>query len=163
MEHRVELRWEIADSALILDGGKAVYHGDVEGAIKHFQKFKEIQVLVDDSISESKREPAVEFEHVWYRFSDGNYVIKDVSFKVMPGELVFLVGPNGSGKSTLLRLLNGVYRPSKGAVRVCGIDTRKASIAELSKRVGAVLQKPDHQLFTERIIDKIEIGTKNWG
>ncbi|MGC8557829.1 MAG: ABC transporter ATP-binding protein [Nitrososphaeria archaeon] len=163
VEHRVELLREIADSALILDGGKAVYYGNVEGAIKRFQKFKEIQVLVDDSISEGKRGPVVEFEHVWYRFSDGNYVINGVSFKVMPEELVFLVGPNGSGKSTLLRLLNGVYRPSEGAVRVCGIDTRKASIAELSKRVGVVLQNPDHQLFTERVIDEIEIGAKKFG
>jgi energy-coupling factor transport system ATP-binding protein len=185
VEHRVELLQGIADEALILDGGKVVYHGNVNEVIKYFHTFQERQNQTDCLISKSESEPAIKleqntnrtgnnlcgsssehaiiFEHVGYRLPNGNYVFKDVSFKVMPGELVFLVGPNGSGKSTLLRLLNGVYKPSDGRVLVCGIDTRKASTRELSKRVGLVLQNPDHQLFAESVIDEIEMGAKNFG
>jgi energy-coupling factor transport system ATP-binding protein len=163
VEHRVELLQGIADRALILDGGKVLYHGNVNEVIKYFHTFQERQNQTDHLISESKSEPAIRIEHVGYRLSNGNYVVKNVSFKVMPGELVFLVGPNGSGKSTLLRLLNGVYKPSDGRVLVCGIDTRKTRTRELSKRVGVVLQNPDHQLFAESVIDEIEIGAKKFG
>lgn len=163
VEHRIELLGKIADRALILENGRASYYGNVDGALSHFQASQELDVRLDRLMPESSCEAGVRFDHAYYRHPNGNYAVKDASFEIMPGELTFLVGPNGSGKSTLLRLLNGVYRPSDGRVLVCGVDTRKARVTELSRNVGLVMQNPDHQLFTEKVIYEIETGAKNFG
>ncbi len=70
-------------------------------------------------------EPAVEFEDVTVSYVRGVPAIKDISFRVLGGELVFLLGPNGGGKTTVLRAVAGLVRPESGVVRVFGVDTRR--------------------------------------
>jgi len=105
----------------------------------------------------------IEFEGVRYVYPNGVEALKGVSLRIGEGELVALVGPNGAGKTTLIKHMNGLLKPTEGRVRVFGIDTRKASVAELSRRVGIVFQNSDRQLFSETVEEEIRFGLENFG
>ena len=81
------------------------------------------------------------------------------------GKVYSIVGPNGAGKSTLLRLLNGLIPhffkgDFSGRVMVEGMDTREATVAQLSRTVGLVFQNPENQLFSETVEDEVAFGPK---
>ncbi len=82
---------------------------------------------------------------------------------MVPGELLAIIGANGAGKTTLAKHTNGLLKPRKGVVTVFGLDTRKSSVAELSRHVGIVFQNADHQLFSETVQDEIVFGLRNLG
>ena len=89
-----------------------------------------------------------------------------VTFTLRAGEVVLLMGPSGSGKSTLALALNGlvphaVPAEMHGSVRVDGIDTRDASVAALSERVGMVFQDADAQIVTGSVLDEVCFGPEN--
>src|SRR5437667_9736655 len=73
------------------------------------------------------------------------------------------MGENGAGKTTLAKHLNGLLKPSQGRVLVDGEDTRKVSVARLSRKVGLVFQNLDHLLFSETVKDEVAFGLKNFG
>ncbi len=91
------------------------------------------------------------FERVEKIFSEGRHALSNVSFRVEPGELVFLTGHSGAGKSTVLRLIAMLDRPSRGTIRVGGVDLgqlRRHHVPLHRRRVGIVLQ--DHRLLPDR-------------
>lgn len=90
-------------------------------------------------------------------------VLRDVSFELCRGEIAALVGANGAGKTTLVRHLNGLMRPGKGRVRVCGRDTRRAATSSLARQVGLVFQNPDSQFFKLTVADEIRVGPRALG
>ena len=83
--------------------------------------------------------------------------LEEVSFEIYEGECLAIVGETGSGKTTLIQHLNGLLKPTRGRVRVEGVDLegRAVSRAELRRRVGLVFQYPEHQLFEETVYDDI--------
>ena len=126
----------------------------------------------------------IEFDHVWFAYRDipeGRYdvgtaafappgqperlapstapdwVLRDVSFSIEPGETVAVVGHTGAGKTTLISLLLRFYDVQKGAVRIDGVDVRDMDLADLRSRFGVVLQDPF--LFTGTIGGNIRLGT----
>ncbi len=105
----------------------------------------------------------IEFKSVTFRRPNGVIALRDIDLKIGKGELVAIVGPNGAGKTTLLKHMNGLLKPTKGRVLIDGIDTRKATVAELSRKIGLVFQNPDHQLFSETVEAEILFGLKNFG
>jgi ATP-binding cassette subfamily B protein len=118
----------------------------------------------------------IEFDHVWFAYrnvpaggdgqpGDGNalagtpdWVLKDVSFTIEPGETVAIVGHTGAGKSTMISLLLRFYDVQQGAIRVDGVDVREMSLADLRRRFGVVLQDPF--LFSGTVGDNIRLGTE---
>ena len=68
----------------------------------------------------------VEIKNVWFAYN-GQTVLEDVSLDIRPGDFIAMIGPNGGGKTTLLKLMLGLLRPNKGAIRVLGDPTEKAS------------------------------------
>lgn len=108
-------------------------------------------------------ETLIRVEDVHYRYPNGIEALKGVSLEIHPGEFIAIMGENGSGKTTLVKHFNGVLKPSKGRVIVKGVDTREASVAELSRTVGIVFQNPDHQLFAENVWEEIAFPLKNFG
>jgi energy-coupling factor transport system ATP-binding protein len=79
---------------------------------------------------------------VCFGYPAAGEVIRDLSFTIKKGEFVAVIGENGAGKSTSLRLVDGLLKPSSGAVTVAGMDTSKTKISALAKHVGFLFQTP---------------------
>jgi ATP-binding cassette subfamily B protein len=105
------------------------------------------------------REPAaIEFDEVWFAYNEGEWVLRDVSFRVAPGETVAVVGHTGAGKTTLASLLLRFYDVQKGSIRLGGVDIRTLDLADLRRQFGVVLQDP--YLFTGTVASNIRLGTE---
>jgi ABC-type multidrug transport system fused ATPase/permease subunit len=106
----------------------------------------------------------VEFDHVWFSYGDSegrdedqvDWILRDVSFTVGPGEKVAFVGATGAGKTTIIKLLTRLYDVDRGVVRVDGIDVREIPQADLRGRIATVLQ--DVFLFSGTIARNIALG-----
>jgi ATP-binding cassette subfamily B protein len=83
----------------------------------------------------------VAFDHVWFRYGDGDWTLEDVSFTVPPGTKTALVGETGSGKTTLGYLAARLYDVNEGSVSIAGVDVRELSFASLASYVGVVSQE----------------------
>jgi ATP-binding cassette subfamily B protein len=129
----------------------------------------------------------IEFDHVWFAYrkvekdeeqkaggpaglqntpdgqhpapldSEWDWVLRDVSFTLEPGETVAIVGHTGAGKTTLISLLMRFYDVQKGAIRIDGVDIREMELTHLRRRFGVVLQDPF--LFTGTVEDNIRLGS----
>jgi ATP-binding cassette subfamily B multidrug efflux pump len=117
----------------------------------------------------------IEFDHVWFAYrnvpsendiadksvratqDEHDWVLRDVSFTIEPGETVAIVGHTGAGKTTIISLLLRFYDVQRGAIRIDGVDIKQMPIADLRRRFGVVLQDPF--LFTGTIEGNIRLGT----
>ncbi|MDE3258973.1 MAG: ABC transporter ATP-binding protein [Gemmatimonadota bacterium] len=82
----------------------------------------------------------IEFSDVWFAYNDDDWVLKDVSFTVKPGERLAIVGATGSGKTTIINLLCRFYDIQRGRIRIDGVDIKDWNVEELRRRVGVVQQ-----------------------
>ena len=113
-------------------------------------------------------ESLIEVENVRYRYSGGQWVLRDVDFSIDEGEYVAICGTNGSGKSTIGYLFNGLIPhffdgELRGRVTVGGIDTRTRPVSDLFSAVGLVLQNADAQLFNGSVENEIAFGLESLG
>jgi len=99
---------------------------------------------------------AIELDHVVFGYRPEDPVVRDISFRVEPGEMVAVVGHTGAGKSTLASLLLRFYDVQSGAVRVDGVDVREWDLAALRRSIGLVLQ--DVFLFSGSIAGNLRLG-----
>ena len=100
-------------------------------------------------------------EGLWHRYDDGFEALRGIDLSIAEGERVAIVGQNGSGKTTLAKHFNGLLKPTRGIVRVHGLDTRRHSVGELAAHAGYVFQNPDHQLFKETVWEEVAFGLRN--
>ena len=100
----------------------------------------------------------IEFDHVWFAYSDENFVLRDVSFVVEPGERIGIVGATGAGKSTVINLLLRFYDVSRGRILVDDVDIREMDPADLRGIIGLVLQ--DVYLFAGSIAGNVRLGNE---
>jgi ATP-binding cassette subfamily B protein len=101
----------------------------------------------------------ITFDHVWFAYKSDDWVLRDVSFSVEPGEKIALVGATGAGKTTIGKLLNRFYDVQRGAILVDGVDVRHWDVHELRRRIGVVLQ--DVFLFAGDVATNIALGRKD--
>ncbi len=92
---------------------------------------------------------------------NGHTILRDITFRLVPGELVAVMGPNGSGKSTLLGTLMGFHQPRQGSCKAFGRDLTHLKTSTLVRDVGFIFQNPDHQLFTQSVWDEATLTLKN--
>ena len=105
----------------------------------------------------------IEVENVSFTYPSGVEALKEINVKIKDADFIAIIGENGAGKTTFIKHLNGILKPTQGDIYINGLNTKKASIAELSRDVGLVFQNPDHQLFCETVEDEIAFGLKNFG
>lgn len=99
----------------------------------------------------------IEFENVWFAYTDEDYVLKDISFTAKPGETIAFVGATGSGKTSSINLLGRFYEFQKGDIKVDGVSIREYDISELRSRMAVVLQ--DVFLFSDTIFNNITLNS----
>lgn len=105
----------------------------------------------------------IEARGVYFTYPGGVEALKNINLSIDKGEFVAIMGENGAGKTTLIKMFNGLLKPTRGYILVDGVDTREASVAELSRKVGIVFQNPEHQLFAETIEEEVAFALRNFG
>jgi ATP-binding cassette subfamily B protein len=100
----------------------------------------------------------IQFKNVWFAYNDENWVLKDISFHLKPGETLALVGATGAGKSSTINILNRFYEVNKGSVLVDGIDIREYELNFLRSNIATVLQ--DVFLFSDSIANNINLNNQ---
>ena len=113
-------------------------------------------VDASDAIDMETIKGEIEFSHVWFAYVPGEWVLKDVSFKVNAGDTVAFVGSTGSGKTTILSLICRNYDIQKGSIKIDGVDIQKIKIASLRRHFGQMLQ--DVFLFSGTVRSNILLG-----
>ena len=112
--------------------------------------------IANEVPSEFKYIESIDFEHVWFSYDNNDvYALEDFTLSIKAGEFVGIVGPSGSGKSTLLSLLMGLYKPTKGAIYINGIDIAKYDSSVLRHLMGYVFQQA--YLFKGSIKDNLTL------
>lgn len=100
--------------------------------------------------------PRLAFERVSFAYNGEDWVLRDVSFTVEPGERIGIVGATGAGKTTIINLLLRFYEVNKGRITVDGVDVRELPLEDLRRMFGLVLQ--DVHLFSGTIADNVRLG-----
>jgi len=98
----------------------------------------------------------IEFDRVWFAYRDEDWVLRDLSFTVEPGETVAIVGYTGAGKSTVAALLARLWDPQRGEIRLDGVPVRELPLAELRSAIRPVMQ--DVFLFSGSVASNIDLG-----
>ena len=118
-----------------------------------------INVVPQEKAAAAKMSPAIiEFENVFFRYSDGKDVLKNINFSLLPGKTYALVGPTGGGKTTTASLMARLYDPTGGTVYLEGRDIRTYEPAERVKKIGFILQDPF--LFNGTVRENILYGNE---
>jgi ATP-binding cassette subfamily B multidrug efflux pump len=122
------------------------------------------RLLDDDTILAEPKTPVsldrlrgdIEFRNVWFAYNDEDYVLKDISFSVKPGQTVAFVGATGAGKSSITNLVTRLYEFQKGEILIDGHDIRTVDPQELRRNTAIVLQ--DVFLFSADVATNISLG-----
>lgn len=113
----------------------------------------------EDTVDLKDIKGKIEFKNVWFAYDDENWVLKDVSFTINPGETVALVGATGAGKSSIINLITRFYDIQKGEILLDGVNIKDIDKFKLRRLIGVVLQ--DVFLFTGTIRDNITLNNKS--
>ncbi|MFB6365601.1 ABC transporter ATP-binding protein [Paenibacillus elgii] len=129
------------------------------GAERIFETLGEKPAIVDPE--QPKRLPKeirgeIAFENVWFAYNGDDWVLKDISFAIRPGQTVAFVGATGAGKSSIIQLINRFYDIQKGSIKLDGVDIRDIPLDDLRHYIGIVQQ--DVFLFTGNIASNIRLN-----
>jgi ATP-binding cassette, subfamily B, multidrug efflux pump len=145
---------DISDKYNVLQGAVVASH--------RIFKALDLPILIKTPVKPLKSgraEGRIEFENVWFAYNHEDWVLKDVSFTVLPGQSVALVGHTGSGKTTITNLLMRFYDVQRGRILLDGVDVRDWDLQSLRENFAVVLQ--DIFLFTGTVESNIRLGRED--
>jgi subfamily B ATP-binding cassette protein MsbA len=134
----------------------------VSKAMVGYERIQEVLDINADVADSPKARKApkfkgkVEFDRVSFAYNDGPPILKDVSFKIEPGQVAAIVGPSGTGKTTIISLIPRFYDPQSGTVKIDGKDVREYTLRSEREQISFVLQ--DTILFRATVMDNIAYG-----
>jgi ATP-binding cassette subfamily B multidrug efflux pump len=146
------------DPVVNLSEGYNVLQAAMASAERIFGLLDEPRESLGGGKTTDRLEGGIEFRNVWFAYSGEDWVLKNVSFVVRPGERVAIVGPTGSGKTTIIRLLLRMYPIQKGQILVDGLPIDDYDIAFLRSQMAVVLQ--DVFLFSGTVMDNIRLRSE---
>ena len=138
----------------------------IQGGLTAIERINELldeKIEIKDSLSKKnvvknlEVKGKIEFKNVSFFYKKNDYVIKDLSFKVNPGERIAFVGPTGSGKTTLIRLLCRLYEPQKGEILIDDINIKNIPLIDLRNMLGVVLQ--DTFIFSGNVAQNLKLSS----
>lgn len=121
------------------------------------------EVTIRDSefaLANHKFQGEIEFKNVWFAYQEEDWVLKDISFKILPGQSIAFVGATGAGKSSIIHLMGRFYDVQKGEILVDGINIKNIPLRDLRHNIGILLQ--DVFMFTGTIRDNIVLNNQNF-
>lgn len=133
----------------------------IASAEKIFTLMDEKPLITDpeNPVCPEKIRGKIEFDHVWFAYNDEDYVLKDVSFTIEPGEKIAFVGATGAGKSSILNLIGRYYDIQKGEIRIDGVNIKDMTREQIRESIGQVQQ--DVFLFTGDIKSNIRLRNED--
>ncbi|HET9492839.1 MAG TPA: ATP-binding cassette domain-containing protein [Chloroflexia bacterium] len=190
-EHRLERVVEHADRILYLEPGKPPLIGDPREVlsraplappvvqvgkllgweplpltIKEARRFASGITMREPAAvtppSPNHAPPSFDFSGVWFAYG-GREVLRGLDLSVRPGEITALMGRNGAGKTTILKLAVGLLKPGRGQVNTLDLDTRRATLDDISRLVGYVPQQPDVLLFADTVQGEVDFTRRSHG
>ncbi len=143
----------------------------IQGGLTAVERINELldeEIQIKDNISakrfledaldkDNKFKGKIEFRNVNFFYKEGEYILKNLSFLINPGEHVAFVGPTGSGKTTIIRLLCRLYEPQSGQILIDDINIKDIPIATLRDMLGVVLQ--DTFIFSGNVADNLKLSS----
>lgn len=120
-------------------------------------------VQIEGSVDVNAAAPLVHFDDVCFSYGPQAASVDNLSFSVNPGELVGFVGQNGAGKTTMTKLMNGLLKPSSGAVTICGLDTSQVRTSEVAHHVSTLFQDPDRQICKNTVLEEVAFSLELLG
>lgn len=137
--------------------------GTLQSSIASAEKIFSVLDVKPESVSPADPAPVnilgeIEFRHVWFAYEEENYILKDVSFVIHPGEKAAFVGATGAGKSTILNLIGRYFDIQKGQILIDGIDIHEIDLDVLRGAIGQVQQ--DVFIFTGDIKSNISLNNE---
>lgn len=117
---------------------------------------KEYLENFEDGIELEDIKGKIEFKNVWFAYEGENWILKDISFTIEPGQSIALVGRTGSGKTTIINLINRFYEVQRGEILLDGINIKQINLRSLRKKIGIILQDPF--IFAKTIKENIELS-----
>lgn len=129
----------------------------------HAEKLKEWANSGERQATSTQQEKVLSFQNVSYSYDGNRLALDDLSFDLYRGEMVSILGKNGSGKSTITKLIMGVISPDQGQIQFGQDPADHLTIFERSKRVGVVMQNPNHMISHHMIMDEVAFGLRNMG
>ena len=124
------------------------------------EKLKDWYENIEVYESDENQNPILELDNICFSYNNEKQILKNVSFKIIKGDMAAIVGRNGAGKSTISKLVCGFYKPTSGRILFDGKDMVDYTIKERSEKIGFVMQNPNQMISKTMVYDEVAFGLK---
>ena len=155
-EHNLEPFADIADRYIFMEKGRI--HRVCDQIPSDFAQPGRTEYGATFNMTLNGTQPAIETTGICLSYPGSGAILRDVSFKILPGERIHLFGQNGSGKSSLLRCIAGVIKPDRGSIKVAEVSL--SGQKHLLGKLGFLFQNPQRQLFENTVYDEVAFSLK---